>query len=219
MQKTALTFLLSVVVALTCNAQQFTRQDSLRGSITPGRAWWDLKFYHLKILVSPEGKSISGSNIIRYKVLQPAQVMQIDLQPPLKLDGVKQNGRDLTVKTDGNAHFITLQEKQNAGEIKQIEVYYSGQPKVSENPPWTGGFTWQKDKNGNPFVATSCQGEGASLWWPCKDHMYDEPDSMQISVTAPGNLTAVANGRLRKTDSNRDGTRTFHWAVTNPINN
>ncbi|MBK0402119.1 M1 family metallopeptidase [Adhaeribacter sp. BT258] len=205
--------------ALACNGQHFTHQDTLRGSITPERAWWDLNFYHLKIKVDPATQSVQGSNVIRYKVLQPAQVMQIDLQPPLKLEKATQNGRDLKVKTDGNAHLITLLEKQNAGEIKEIEVFYSGKPKVSKNPPWSGGFTWQKDKNGNPFVATSCQGEGASLWWPCKDHMYDEPDSMQISVTSPGNLTAVSNGRLRKTETNKDGTRTFHWAVTNPINN
>ncbi|MFC5272029.1 M1 family metallopeptidase [Adhaeribacter terreus] len=205
--------------AFSCNGQQFTRQDTLRGSITPERAWWDLNFYRLKIKVDPGSKSISGSNLIRYKVLQPAQVMQIDLQPPMKLEKVTQNGRELQVKTDGNAHFITLQEKQIPGETKAIEVFYSGKPKESKNPPWSGGFTWKKDMNGNPFVATSCQGEGASLWWPCKDHMYDEPDSMQTSVTAPGNLTAVSNGRLRKTDSNTDGTKTFHWAVTNPINN
>src|SRR5688572_1926281 len=219
MLQRSLVILCFFVFTFSCNAQEFTRQDTLRGSITPERAWWDLNFYHLKISVDPATKSLKGSNVIRYKVLQPAQVMQIDLQPPMKLEKVTQNGRDLVVKTDGNAHFITLQEKQNSGETKQIEVFYNGQPKVSTNPPWTGGFTWKQDTNGKPFAATSCQGEGASLWWPCKDHMYDEPDSMQISVTAPNNLTAVANGRLRKTDTNKDGTKTFHWAVTNPINN
>src|SRR6478609_1615158 len=219
MLKRPLLLILFAFAALSCQAQEFTHQDTLRGSITPERAWWDLNFYHLKIAVDPATKSLKGSNVIRYKVLQPAQVMQIDLQPPMKLEKVTQNGRELAVKTDGNAHFITLQEKQNSGETKQIEVFYSGQPKVSTNPPWTGGFTWKQDTNGKTFAATSCQGEGASLWWPCKDHMYDEPDSMQISVTAPGNLTAVANGKLRKTDTNKDGTKTFHWAVTNPINN
>ncbi len=200
-------------------AQTFTRQDTLRGSVTPERAWWDLTFYHLKIKVDPATRTISGSNLIRYKVLQPAQVLQLDLQAPLKLEKVTQNGKELKVKTEGNAHFITLTEVQRAGSINQLEAFYSGQPKGSKNPPWSGGFTWKQDKNGNPFVATSCQGEGASMWWPCKDHMYDEPDSMQISVTAPGNLTAVSNGRLRKTETNKDGTKTFHWAVTNPINN
>ena len=191
----------------------------MRGSITPERAWWYLNFYHLNIKVDPATQSVAGSNVIRYKVLQPAQVMQIDLQLPLKIEKVTQNGRDLKVKSDGNAHFITLQEKQKGGEIKEIEVFYSGKPKVSKNPPWTGGFTWKQDKNGNPFVATSCQGEGPSLWWPCKDHMYDEPDSMQISVTSPETLTAVANGRLRHTETHKNGTKTFHWAVVNPINN
>ncbi|KAA9340611.1 M1 family metallopeptidase [Adhaeribacter soli] len=207
------------ISALSCNSQNFTRQDTLRGSITPERAWWDLNFYHLSIKVDPAQKFISGSNLIRYKVLQPAQVMQIDLQPPLKIEKVTQKGKELQVKTEGNAHFITLQEKQIPSSFNQVEIFYSGNPKISKNPPWSGGFTWQQDKHGNPFVATSCQGEGASLWWPCKDHMYDEPDSMRISVTAPEKLIAVANGRLRKTDTNKDGNKTFHWAVVNPINN
>jgi aminopeptidase N len=219
MSSRILLFLIFLSSVFSAKAQNFTRQDTLRGSITPERAWWDLNFYHLKITVDPATKTIKGSNLIRYKVLQPVQVMQIDLQPPMKLERITQNGKDLTVKTEGNAHFITLLEKQTPGERNGIEVFYSGQPKISKNPPWSGGFTWQTDKNGNPFAATSCQGEGASLWWPCKDHMYDEPDSMQISVTAPGNLTAVANGRLRKTETNKDGTKTFHWAVVNPINN
>ena len=202
-----------------CEAQTFTHQDTLRGSITPERAWWDLTFYKLNISVDPEAKTLKGSNTIQFKTVQPGQVMQIDLQPPMKIEKALQNGRELSIKTDGNAHFISLLEKQVPGSKNAIEVFYSGQPKISKNPPWTGGMTWKKDKNGNTFAATSCQGDGASLWWPCKDHMYDEPDSMQINVTVPKDLTAVSNGRLRKTDTNRNGTKTFHWAVTNPINN
>ena len=86
-------------------------------------------------------------------------------------------------------------------------------------PPWDGGITWQKDENGLPFIASSCQGIGASIWWPCKDHMYDEVDSMLISVNVPGNLVNVSNGRLRKVDTLDNQTKTWHWFVANPINN
>jgi aminopeptidase N len=197
----------------------FTRQDTLRGSITPERAWWDLTHYHLKIRVNPADSSIRGVNTVQYRVRQPRQKMQIDLQPPLRIEKVQQNGRELTFNRDGNAYFIQLQEKQQTGALQQLEVYYSGKPQVSVNPPWSGGFTWKKDSKGLPFAATSCQGAGASLWWPCKDHMYDEPDSMLISVTVPERLMDVSNGRLRKVEQHADGTKTFHWAVTNPINN
>jgi len=197
----------------------FTHQDTLRGSITPERAWWDLTHYHLNIRVNPADSTIRGLNTVQYRVLKPNQVLQIDLQAPMRLEKVVQNGKTLAVKKDGYAYFIQLQEKQKAGSLQKLDVYYSGRPQVSKNPPWTGGLTWKKDANGLPFVATSCQGDGASLWWPCKDHMYDEPDSMQISVTVPQNLTNVSNGRLRRVSQNNDGTKTFHWAVTNPINN
>ncbi|PSR55693.1 peptidase M1 [Adhaeribacter arboris] len=197
----------------------FTRQDTLRGSITPERAWWDLTHYHLDIRVNPTEKSIKGVNTISYRVVQPQKTMQIDLQPPLNIEKIIQNNKSLTFRRDGNAFFVTLTEPQQAGTLHKLAVYYGGIPQVSSNPPWSGGVTWQKDKNSNPFVATSCQGDGASLWWPCKDHMYDEPDSMQISVTVPQKLMDVSNGRLRKVVQNADGTKTFHWFVTNPINN
>ncbi len=198
---------------------KFTRQDTLRGSITPEREWWDLTYYHLDLKVDPDKRSIEGSNLIQYKVLREHQLMQIDLQPPLEILKVQQKGKELPFKKDGNAWFIQLTEKQKVGDLNQILVYYGGKPKISRRPPWDGGFTWEKDSLGKPFIATSCQGDGASLWWPCKDHMYDEPDSMLISVTVPNNLINVSNGRLRKTVQNKDNTKTFHWFVANPINN
>ncbi|MFT6797226.1 MAG: aminopeptidase N [Maribacter sp.] len=194
----------------------FTEQDTLRGSITPERAWWDLNYYHLDIEVKPDEKYIGGKNTIRYKVLESQQVLQVDLQPPLKIEKVTQDGLPLSVKSNGNAHFVTLTKQQKAGDFNEVVVHYSGNPKEAIRAPWDGGFSWKRDNNGKHFVATSCQGLGASVWWPNKDHMYDEVDSMLISVKVPKGLTNVSNGRLRKLDTL---TNTSHWFVSNPINN
>jgi aminopeptidase N len=194
----------------------FTEQDTLRGSITPERAWWDLNYYHLDIEVKPDEKYIAGKNTIRYQVLESQQVLQVDLQPPLKIEKVTQDGLPLSVKSNGNAHFVTLTKQQKAGDFNEVVVHYSGNPKEAIRAPWDGGFSWKRDDNGKHFVATSCQGLGASVWWPNKDHMYDEVDSMLISVKVPRGLTNVANGRLRKLDT---VTNTSHWFVSNPINN
>nr|WP_246020092.1 M1 family metallopeptidase [Muriicola soli] len=205
---------------LTANAQNqpFTQQDTLRGSITPERVWWDLLFYDLDVEVKPEEKYISGTNTIRYRVLEEKQLMQIDLQSPLEITGVSQKGKALSFTRKGFAHFIELEEKQKIGDIGELIISYAGKPKEAENAPWDGGFSWKTDDNGHPFVATSCQGLGASIWWPNKDHMYDEVDSMAIRVTVPKNLVAVANGRLKKITENSE-TTSFDWYVSNPINN
>ncbi len=199
-------------------SQNFTRQDTLRGSITPQRAWWDLTYYHLDISVNPENQFIEGSNTINYKVLKPNDEIQIDLQDPLKINKVIQDGKELNFRSEGYSHFIKLKKKQKKGQIKSIKVFYEGKPKVAVRPPWDGGITWTKDSNGNHFVASSNQGIGASIWWPNKDHMYDEVDSMLISVNVPKNLTNVSNGRLRSVEDYVE-TKTFHWFVSNPINN
>ncbi len=195
------------------------RQDTLRGSITAEREWWDLTYYHLDIKVEPDKKFISGSNTVGYKVLESKKTMQIDLQEPMKITSVEADGKSLKFNRDGNAYFIELKHKQRKNDINYIKINYEGFPKEAIRAPWDGGLSWTKDDNGNHFVATSCQGLGASIWWPNKDHMYDEVDSMLISVNVPKNLTNVSNGRLRKVTEHKNDTKTFDWFVTNPINN
>lgn len=227
MNKFVSIFFIAFFITSTASAQElmgksetvFTHQDSLRGSITKERAWWDLKHYHLDIKVNPEQRTISGSNTIRYKVLSSNNRMQIDLQKPLDISKVTQDGKELKYQREGNVFYIDLIAPQNVGEIKEVVVFYGGKPKIAVNPPWDGGITWSKDNNGNPFIASSCQGLGASVWWPNKDHMYDEVDDMLISVNVPKNLTDVSNGRLQTVVDLEDGTRTFNWYVSNPINN
>ncbi|HET9054140.1 MAG TPA: M1 family peptidase, partial [Cyclobacteriaceae bacterium] len=217
-------FVFSAVLLVCCGAayaqEGLTIDDTLRGAITPERAWWDLNFYHLDVRVKPETKSLEGKVEIRYKVLKSSQVLQVDLQPPLTITSVTQDGSRLKFTKKGhNAYFVTLIKKQQTGNNESITVAYSGVPMEARNPPWQGGVQWTYDKTGVAFIATSCQGLGASAWWPCKDHMYDEPDSMLISVTVPEKLMDVSNGRLRGVTENADSTRTFQWYVTNPINN
>jgi aminopeptidase N len=203
-------------------AQQtnFSKQDTLRGSITPERVWWDLLHYNLDFKVSPSSKSIEGSNLIRYEVLSQNQLMQIDLQPPMEITSVLENNKELNYNREGNVYYIQLKKNQQIGAINEITIHFKGAPKISNNPPWDDGFTWEKDNNGTDFIATSCQGGGSSIWWPSKDHMYDEPDQgIELSITAPKHLISVSNGRHIQTKENSNKTNTSTWKVINPINN
>ncbi len=197
----------------------FTHQDSLRGSITPERAWWDLTYYHLSVKVNPSDSSFVGNNLIGYRVLESNQIMQIDLQPPMKITRITQNGIDQKFEQDGNAWFVKLTDQQKKEDVNYVLVEYSGKPHPSKRPPWDGGVNWGKDLEGRPLITTSNQGIGGSIWWPSKDHPYDEPDSMLISITVPDPLMNVSNGRLRRVEHHPDGTNTAHWFVSNPINN
>lgn len=197
----------------------FTRQDSLRGSITKERSWWDVKQYLLNIKVNPADSTITGSNAIQYQVIQGYNRMQIDLQNPMEIYKIIQDGVLLKYSREGNIFFVELVAPQRIGTIKELTVFYGGKPRVAVNPPWDGGISWKKDPNGKPFIASSCQGLGASAWWPNKDHMYDEAESMQISINVPKKLMDVSNGRLQSVKSFKNGTKTYNWYVSNPINN
>jgi len=213
-------FLLLSFISAVAQSTTYSHQDSLRGSITPERAWWDLQHYDLYVSVDIPRKSISGKNIITYTILDEHQVMQIDLQEPMQMDKVMQNGQVLPVNYDGNAHFIKLEEPQKIGETKSIEISFSGQPREAVNAPWDGGIVWAKDSNGRDFIANANQGIGASVWWPNKDHYYDEPDKgIQLRINVPRDLTAVGNGRLLEVKKEKNKTQTFVWEVKNPINN
>lgn len=214
-----------VFVVLCCipwlhgQEREFTGKDSLLGTYTPERAWWDVNYYHLSVKVDPENKLLEGTNLIRYTVIESHQTLQIDLQDPMEIYKITQNGIPLKYKKVFSSYMIELTEHQKTGEVYEIEVSYGGHPLESVRPPWTGGITWAKDEKGQPFVANSNQGIGASIWWPCKDHPRDEVDSMMISVTVPPGLMDVSNGRLRAITDESEGRKTYHWFVSNPINN
>ena len=197
----------------------YTHADSIRGSNTPQRSWWDVSFYDLHVKANPADSSIVGYNAITYRVLKPAREMQIDLQMPLVVDSIVQDGLELSARRDGNAFFVTLVAPQTARATKTISIYYHGKPVVATRPPWDGGFVWAKDSLARDWVVTANEGLGASVWWPNKDYLADEPDSQRVAITVPDSLLDVSNGRLRSTTPNGDGTTTYEWFVVNPINN
>ena len=214
--------LLLSATAVSVTAQQrprFTHADSLRGSIGPARAWWKTTFYDLHVRVNPVDSSIAGYNSIVYRVLKAQQSMQLDLQPPMVVDSMVQDGRTVSYSRDGNAFFVTLVKPQRTGEQNTVTVYYHGKPVAAKRPPWDGGYIWQHDSLGNRWTSTANEGLGASVWWPNKDHLSEEPDSQRIAITVPDPMIDVSNGRLRSTTHNGDGTSTYEWFVVSPINN
>ncbi|MEX8547497.1 MAG: M1 family metallopeptidase [Mucilaginibacter sp.] len=199
--------------------QTFTRADSLRGMLTPLRTCYDINYYHLDVKVDIEQKFISGSNEFRFTATQDFKQLQFDLFANLKIEKVSFHGKNLPFTREFNAVFITFPNTIKRGIKEAFTVYYSGNPRVANNAPWDGGFVFTKDTEGKPWVATACQGLGASVWWPNKDHLSDEVDSMLISISVPKGLKDVSNGRLRKVTKLKDNYTRFDWIVKNPINN
>ncbi|MBC7920743.1 MAG: M1 family metallopeptidase [Ferruginibacter sp.] len=198
--------------------ERFTRADSLRGTLTPLRTSYDVTFYHLNLRVDIDRKTIAGSNRVRFRVVQPFDRLQLDLYANLAIEKIVFRGQPLVFTRAFNAVFVQFPEKQKVGSTQEMEVFYGGSPTVAQRAPWDGGFVWSRDAGGKPWVGVACQGAGASLWWPCKDHQSDEPDSMRISVAVPPGVINVSNGRPRGRQSLPDGYVRYDWYVSNPIN-
>ncbi|BFM41846.1 M1 family metallopeptidase [Flavobacterium sp. CFS9] len=196
-----------------------TKQDTLNGSITPERIWWDIQHYDLTLKPDYLRKSITGKNEIEYNVIHSkhSDLMQIDLVSPLKIDSVFQKGKKIAYTQNQNIWYLKLPKNQSEKGNKVL-IYYSGKPTESIKPPWDGGFVWAKDSLGRPWISVACQYKGASLWYPCKNTMYDEPDKgAGISISVPDTLIAIGNGRLKSKIKNQDNTSTYKWEVKNPV--
>jgi len=200
--------------------KKFTRQDTLRGSINSERSWWDVMYYSISVTPDYKNKTIKGSNKIRFKVFEPGKNMQLDLQSPMEIMSVDWKGQTIPFSREGNAFHLVFPEVIKAGSTESINVNFGGKPTEAVRPPWDGGWIWKKDERGRPWMSVACQGLGASVWYPCKDHQSDEPnEGASLSITVSDTLVAVGNGKLMEKKLNGDQTVTYTWAVVNPINN
>jgi aminopeptidase N len=198
---------------------KFTKADSLRGTLSSMRSCYDVLSYDLDVKIDIDNKFISGSNTIKFLATKNFKKLQVDLFANMKIDKIEFNDQELKYSRLYNAVFVEFADTIKEESVQSFKIYYSGNPLVAKNPPWDGGFSWDKDKDGNPFVGVSCQGTGASLWWPCKDHQSDEPNEMVIRITVPAGLSEVSNGRLKRQTMLADGWEKFEWYVSYPINN
>ena len=205
----------------------YTRADTLRGSIGPHRAWWNVLHYELSFEPDFTERTLKGRNRIEFKTTgKPiTDRMQIDLQAPMQIDQVRLGTVSLPVEREGNVYWVDVKKMRGlfTSPLKSpliLEIDFSGKPRVAVNPPWDGGWIFKKDKSGNPWMSVACQGLGASVWYPCKDHQSDEPDQgAKLNIVVPDSLSAVANGRLLSKTPIVPNKQKWSWSVSSPINN
>ena len=224
MRRIAVLFL-SFYLVSSIYSQNFSRKDSLRGNLTSLRTCYDVVFYDLFLNIDENSKSLVGSsNSIHFQAKENFNKIQIDLAQNMQINKIEFLNEDLIFERDFDAVYIYFPKQIKKNEFHKIKVYYEGQPKIAKNPPWDGGFSWKQDKNNNPWISVSCQGTGASTWWPCKDHQSDEPDSMQITGVVRSSLQFISNGTLRNqkeyfSEVLNSNVIESCWFVSYPINN
>ena len=210
---------LPTIISTAQDAFKPVGQDSLKGTITKERVWWDVQHYDISLDIDFDKRRIVGKNTIDFRVIQNphSQFMQIDLQEPLSIDSIKTGEAKLQFKRYGAAYIIDVSKLSE--EIGKLDIYYSGTPKESKNPPYDGGFVWAKDSLNREWISVTCQMVGGSIWYPCKDHYSEEPDrGASLTISINDSLGVIGNGRLKSRRST-NGKTEYTWAVTNPINN
>jgi aminopeptidase N len=217
-----LLFICSAMMCLQSPAQEYTRQDSLRGSLNKYRTWWDVLRYDINVFPDYLTQSIRGNVVMAYNDKGDGHTMQLDLQQPMIIDSIRHEKQLLTFSREGNVYWVKISDSlgrhRSKPGRKEMVIYYHGTPRAAKNAPWDGGWIWKKDAQGRPWMSVACQGLGASVWFPCKDHQSDEPDKgASLTMNVPDSLVAIANGKLKSKKIN-NGTASYTWQVTNPIN-
>ncbi|MGI4827343.1 MAG: M1 family metallopeptidase [Janthinobacterium lividum] len=193
------------------------QDDVLRGGYGPYRANNDLLSYRLKLRVDPARETIQGTNAIRFRMLTEGQRIQLELSPALTIESLTFAGQPLNYTREERTLWVNFPQVLKKDQEYTVIVAYSGHP---ERQGRFGCFSFDKDKEGKPWITTACEGEGASVWWPNKDQWRDEPqDGMQIDVSVPNGLIDVSNGRFEGSEDLGDGYTEWHWRVHYPINN
>jgi len=205
---------------LNTQSKTYTLKDTLRGTLGAERSWWDVQHYAIYVEPDYANKTIKGKVDIRFKVKSSGNVMQIDLQEPMELEKAYLGDHALPYSRKGNAFFVTLDKNLAVGSDALLALKFSGKVQEAIRPPWDGGWIFSKDKLGRPWMSVACQGLGASVWFPCKDHQSDEPDlGATLKIQVADTLVAVGNGRLKAKHAYEQGKTTWEWEVKNPINN
>ena len=194
------------------------------GTLKPEQAAYDVKFYSLNLNIDNSTKSIDGWLLCRAEIVEPINSLLLDLSDNFTVDSVLvKNNQDEFIVADftySSGYLdIIFPDTNLVGFTVEVKVFYNGMPQVSENPPWGVGFVWETTSEGKPWLGVTCEEGGADVWWPCKDHPSDEPDSMRISFTVSDPLMCVSNGRFLGSASNGNNTTTYNWFVSTPINN
>lgn len=216
--------LLMTAASVSAQRELGARPTDSGGPLMPEQAAYDVASYDLALKVNPAEKSINGTLTVSARIVHPTEWFVLDLDEPLKVESVytpqgNAKGEALKFERRGGKIWIAFPLTKQPGETVRVSVEYGGKPRVAPRPPWVGGFIWSKTASGQPWIATACQMDGADLWWPCKDHPSDEPDSMSLHITVPEPLICATNGRLQSVKKNNDGTQTFNWLISVPFNN
>jgi aminopeptidase N len=198
---------------------ELTRNNYLMGFLNEYRSSYDVTYYDINIDFDIEQKSIDGFVTIKAKSLVDIDTLQIDLAKNLSITKIIHENSSVEYYREQDAVMVMFNETINKDKLFDFTVHYNGKPQGADNPPWSGGFTWSKDKNDRDWVAVSCEGEGARIWWPNKDHITEEPDSVRMAFTVPSNLVSVGNGQLKSVVNKEGNKTTYEWFVNNPINN
>jgi aminopeptidase N len=166
---------------------KFTERDYLIGRLDEDRAGYDVTFYDLD-LIRIRITKLGGRVDIHFKALAKLSKIRFDLYENFDISSLKVSGQEIPFLRNDRAVIVSLSEPLVVGRDYVIVVGYDGKPTRAKNPPWSGGVVWERDENDNPWIGVTCETEGGSIWFPCKDHLSDEPDSVRVRMTVPPGL-------------------------------
>jgi aminopeptidase N len=169
--------------------------------------------------VLPETQSLNGVATLVFTAKAPIARLPIDLDRNLPVSAIAIDGVPLPASAwtnpDGRL-FVTLPKPLVAGGRVTARITYGGTPHVAVRAPWDDGMVWSKTPDGRTWFATTAEGYGCDLFWPCLDFPTGEPGVVTLHITVPKGLKAPSNGVLLGVDTLADGRTRWNWRTKHP---
>ncbi len=209
-----------ISIAAICKRHHRSGMLASGGKISDNQASFDVTSYDINLKILADEEKIDGVTRVEIRSLRDSLArIQLQLVRSLTIDKISYMDHLLTFERKKNNLWIRLPSPLIKGEKIELSIKYRGSPVKAIKPPWIGGFNWSKDDGGNHWIGVSCQGEGAKIWFPCKDHPSDKPDSIALNITVPESYYCAGNGLLRQVKQPEPGWLTYCWKSFYPINN
>jgi aminopeptidase N len=189
------------------------------GVLTPEQTALRFDSADLAFEVLPETESLNGVATLVFTAKAPLTRLPIDLDRNLPVSAITIDGVPLTPSAWSNPEgrlTITLPKPVSTGGKVTAKITYGGTPHVAVKAPWDDGMVWSKTPDGRTWFATTAEGYGCDLFWPCLDFPTGEPALVTLHITVPKGLKAPSNGVLLGVDTLADGRTTWNWRAKHP---
>ncbi|MES2702868.1 MAG: M1 family aminopeptidase [Bacteroidota bacterium] len=201
----------------TCLGKGYRKAHAKATTAHAGEDDYDIKHLRFNLNVTDTATYIQGNVATTAQVVASSMTNYIfELGPDMIIDSAKVNGTLYTVSGTGPVRTITLSSALASGTMFTAQIFYHGTPPTGSG--FFNGVAHAISSGGTHMMYTVSDPWVALNWWPCKQSVIDQADSVDMFIRVPAGVVDGSNGVLVNVDNtSAPGYSIYHWKTRYPI--